>query len=247
MNTKVYRRIITLLTVALITVSVLLVATMSQVKAATTGCTTEARNGTVVIGDSLTAGPASIYAQLTPSWDIDGVAGRKVEDLPALARKWECRTRPRNFVLALGTNPSSTWGPTSYQEVVDSLPPGTKAFIPTVVRDGNEFPTMVATMQQYNVWIRDTTNVTVIPWAERITQGAVRLPDGVHPDAAGREYRVKLIRNWVNRISPPLKQPYGGCKEAARYPGTPGWWDCVQLGLINPKGPKAPIRLHTIK
>jgi hypothetical protein len=28
------------------------------------------------------------------------------------------------------------------------------------------------------------------------------------------------------------EEPYGGCKEALQYPGTPGFIDCVQHGRI---------------
>lgn len=29
-------------------------------------------------------------------------------------------------------------------------------------------------------------------------------------------------------------EPYGGCKEAARYPGTRGWRECRDHGLLPP-------------
>ena len=36
-------------------------------------------------------------------------------------------------------------------------------------------------------------------------------------------------------LEPPVKvwrEPYGGCKEAARYPGTPGYNQCKAHGLL---------------
>ena len=29
------------------------------------------------------------------------------------------------------------------------------------------------------------------------------------------------------------QEPYGGCKEAADYPGTPGWQECKDHGLLH--------------
>jgi len=39
-------------------------------------------------------------------------------------------------------------------------------------------------------------------------------------------------------------QPYGGCKEAARYPGTPGFRQCARHGLL--PHPTHPVTNHLL-
>lgn len=40
------------------------------------------------------------------------------------------------------------------------------------------------------------------------------------------------VQDGVVQVEVQVTEPYGGCKEAADYPGTPGYRDCQTLGLI---------------
>ena len=40
--------------------------------------------------------------------------------------------------------------------------------------------------------------------------------------------------DWQQRVAPVSDtEPYGGCKEAARYPNTPGWKWCRDRGYLD--------------
>ena len=43
---------------------------------------------------------------------------------------------------------------------------------------------------------------TIVDWNWAVTQGKVQLPDGLHPDAAGYEYRSRMIATAVARRCP---------------------------------------------
>ena len=46
----------------------------------------------------------------------------------------------------------------------------------------------------------------------------------VQPDRTQPKHRTQPDHTWI--------EPYGGCKEAALYPGTQGWKECKERGLL---------------
>ena len=43
------------------------------------------------------------------------------------------------------------------------------------------------------------------------------------------------------------REPYGGCKEAYRYVGTPGWWDCLRHDEVRAWYPMTPLFARVLR
>lgn len=52
-------------------------------------------------------------------------------------------------------------------------------------------------------------------------------------DDLGENIKQQMEQADTGQPAPrPWREPYGGCKEAAAYPGTPGYEQCAARGLV---------------
>ena len=155
-------------------------------------------NYTVVIGDSLTVRAKPNLLAYRPTWDIDGVGGRRVTELPARINAAVTRhggKHPETIVVALGTNYHSTWEGSDYNKVRQMLPQTRIVFV-TPFRDPrvawNPGWSSDRTAARYAYFMTRIANADrracIVPWAFAAANNPdAYLIDGVHGTEYGQE------------------------------------------------------------
>lgn len=178
--------------------SIILTATAAVVGVSALPATAAVGNYTVVIGDSLTARAKPNLLAYRPTWDIDGVGGRRVTELPARIDAAVARhggAHPETIVVALGTNYHSTWEGSDYNKVRQMLP-NTRIVFVTPFRDPRvDWPdgwSSDRTAARYAYYMTRIANADrracIVPWAFAAANNPdAYLIDGVHGTEYGQE------------------------------------------------------------
>jgi len=155
----------------------------------------------LVVGDSLAVGmrPAlpGVLGADKLTWDVKGGIGT-----PQGMRALRARLReytPESLIVSLGTNDGSD--PRRFasriRRVMSAVPRACVVWS-TVIRPARKGP-----YHQLNRVLRAEARrnhrLVLVDWERAVREGRVRLPDTVHPDAAGYRYRSAMFGSAVRR------------------------------------------------
>lgn len=165
---------------------------------ATTGGTAAPDPGTpevLVVGDSLAVGMRATFEQMLTgrivTWDAR--SGRTTPQGLQRLRARLRRSAPQAVVISLGTNDGSD--PSRFldrlRRTLRAIPAGTCVVWADIFR-----PARKGAYKALNHVLRNEAKrrrrLHVVGWERAVRSGAVSLPDGLHPDAAGYERRSKM-------------------------------------------------------
>lgn len=152
----------------------------------------------LVIGDSLAVGLRPYLAeQLGTDVAWDAKSGRTTPQGMSALRAALKVVRPRTVVVSLGTNDGSS--PARFQDRINRTLKaiGDRCVVwANIYRPARKGPyaalnaVLVAEARRYH-------RLHLVDWLGAVRRQAVTLPDGLHPDPAGFEYRGKLIADAV--------------------------------------------------
>lgn len=143
---------------------------------------TAATDAVYVQGDSLSVDLGPKLKALLPGWQIElsAKSGRHITEGLALLRGAQL---PGIVVWALGTNDydsPASWQRAQIEKVLDRAGPKRCVAVATIWGDGKARASVNSSIaslaRQYG-----PSRVQVIPWAEAVSAGRVRLADGTHP------------------------------------------------------------------
>lgn len=161
-----------------------------------------------VAGDSLTQWGSPELAAMKPSWSINGVAGRRVEDLPRLIRGiLAVDAHPRLVVVALGSNPSAGWTRGDYARAVARLPASTRVeYVTTYIAPwSHKAPSSKVVTRRYAAWMDQLAqarpHTCAAPWAVVASRHQSWLIDGLHETTLGYFMRAQLIVRTADACS----------------------------------------------
>jgi lysophospholipase L1-like esterase len=156
----------------------------------------------LVVGDSLAVGMEPyLGAMVQPSEVVwEARSGRTTpQGLPLLRARLR-ETRPDAVVISLGTNDGSD--PLRFADRIRRVLRAIPADVCVVWADVNR-PARKGRYGALNRVLRGAAardpRLVVVDWDRAVLQHKVRLPDGLHPDAAGFRYRSRLIAAAVAR------------------------------------------------
>lgn len=155
----------------------------------------------LVVGDSLAVGTEPFLDQLLDHRQLiwDARSGRTTPQ-GLLALRADLRNlTPRTVVVSLGTNDGSS--PQRFasraRRLLQTVPPTACVVWPAIIR-----PPRKGAYHGLNRVLRDLAHhdhhLTVPAWDHAVTRGNVVLPDGVHPDPQGFQYRSRMIAAAVD-------------------------------------------------
>jgi lysophospholipase L1-like esterase len=156
----------------------------------------------LVVGDSLAVGTEPFLGQLLNQRDLrwDARSGRTTpQGLQALRADLRDLT-PQTVVVSLGTNDGSS--PQRFasraRRLLSTVPATACVVWPAIIR-----PPRKGAYHGLDRVLRDLARrdqrLTVPAWDVAVSRGSVVLPDGVHPDPKGFQYRSRMIAAAVNR------------------------------------------------
>lgn len=155
--------------------------------------------GTLLVGDSLSWRGHDELARLRPDWTLDAVPGRRVTQLKARVRAYLTgHVAPSTLVIALGTNPSSTWRKRDYLDAAAMVPAETRVLLVTPYRTaaGND-ARAVARIDTYDRWMREiatTRPLTCLTdWRTLAVEQPDVLVDGTHQTPEGEDVWARLV------------------------------------------------------
>lgn len=186
----------------LLSLVLILTATPVVAPASRTGGQPAPRAGSVlVLGDSLAVGMRPFLGGLLPESRLTWAArsGRTTPQGLAALRAALGEVRPNAAIVSLGTNDGSD--PSRFRQrirrVLALLPGETCVVWATVAR-----PPRKGAYRPLNRVLRTEgrrRGFTVVGWDAAVAAGAVRLPDRVHPDAAGFRERARMFADALRR------------------------------------------------
>jgi len=156
----------------------------------------------LVVGDSLGVGLepflGSALADRELEWDVR--SGRTTPEGLVALRGAVRAGAPQTVVVSLGTNDGSD--PRRFtsrlRRVLAAVPADACVVWPTVIRPPRK-GAYRALNRVLHAEARRDPRLIVVDWDHAVLRGSVRLPDGVHPDAAGFLYRSRMIADAVLR------------------------------------------------
>jgi lysophospholipase L1-like esterase len=179
--------------VALAALLALLVAGVPQARAAT--------GDVVIVGDSLAVGTQPFLGPLlTDRTVVAGVKNGITTPQGMKLLRMSLRTVvPQTVVMSVGTNDGGS--PKRFGDRVRRtmayLPVDTCVIWSTIIRPRRKGPFRPINRMLHKLKKRDP-RLVVVDWEHAVSGGDVFLPDGLHADLAGYEYRAALIANAVN-------------------------------------------------
>jgi lysophospholipase L1-like esterase len=168
-----------------------------------------ARDGTppetvLVVGDSLATGLQPYLGPLVAPravvWDVD--AGRTTPEGLVRLRAELREVTPRAVLISLGTNdgPHADRFRDRIRRALRSIPAGVCviwADIDRPARKGPYRPLNAVLAQE----ARRHPQLAVVHWHRAVARHRVNLPDGIHPDTAGFDYRSRLFAHALQRCN----------------------------------------------
>lgn len=156
----------------------------------------------LVVGDSLGVGMRPVLAGLLPDRHVTWSVRSGITTPQGMARlRGGLRfVQPQTVVISLGTNdgPDPRRFADRIARTLAAVPPGACVVWATIRRAPRK-----GAYRSLNRVLRAAaegdSRLTVVDWARRADLGLVRLPDGIHPDAAGFERRAALYAAAVQR------------------------------------------------
>ena len=153
----------------------------------------------LVVGDSLAVGLRPYLGNLlgtSVAWDAK--SGRTTPQGLVALRAALKMVQPNTVVISLGTNDGSD--PSRFQNRIDKVVAtiGPKACIvwTNIYRPARKGP-YVALNGVLNQEAARVQRLHLVDWSRAVARRAVTLPDGLHPDPAGFEYRSRMIAHAV--------------------------------------------------
>ncbi len=160
----------------------------------------------LVVGDSLAVGTEPYLGAMLAGSDVTWGAqsGRTTPQGIQVLRAGLRDVTPQVVVVSLGTNdgPDPQRFGDRLRRVLAAVPAGTCVVWSNVNRPPRKGPYAGINRVLWRVAARDP-RLVIVDWNWAVAVGKVRLPDGLHPDAAGYEYRSRMIATAVARGCPP--------------------------------------------
>ena len=159
----------------------------------------------LVVGDSLAVGTepylGAMLADSNVTWGAQ--SGRTTPQGLQVLRAGLRELTPQAVVISLGTNdgPDPQRFADRLRRVLAAVPPGACVVWSNVNRPPRKGPYAGINRVLWRVAARDP-RLVIVDWNWAVAQGKVQLPDGLHPDAAGYEYRSRMIATAVARRCP---------------------------------------------
>lgn len=188
-------------TLTKITLSIILTATTAIAGMLALPANAAVGTYTILIGDSLANYGKDNLHGYRPTWEVDAING----STPAtLAGRIDAAVanhngqHPRNIIVELGTNYSSSFAPSDYRIVRTKLP-STRIVFVTPGRDpfivGAESARRAAAYGYYMIRLANVDDrMCIVPWAEAVAASPWLLRDGVH---ATTEHEDRWAREIV--------------------------------------------------
>jgi lysophospholipase L1-like esterase len=160
----------------------------------------------LVVGDSLAVGTMPYLDEMLPSevnvtWDaVDGrTTPQGIESLQFDLRE----VAPEVVAVSLGSNdgPDPRRFTERIRRMMDDLPPHTCVAWFTIVRPPRK-GRYAALNAALRAEARRDRRLVILGWDKAVQRGTVRLPDGLHADAAGYRYRSSKIVQAVHAGCP---------------------------------------------
>ena len=155
----------------------------------------------LVVGDSLAVGMRPALPGVLPedelTWDVKGGIGTP-QGMQALRARLQEIT-PVALIVSLGTNDGSD--PRRFARRIRrvlALVPQACVVWSTVIRPPRKGPYHELN-RVLRAEARRNHRLVLIDWERAVREGRVRLPDTVHPDAAGYRYRSAMFGSAVRR------------------------------------------------
>lgn len=156
----------------------------------------------LVIGDSLAVGTERYLGEMLPGYDVrwDVRSGRTTPEGLQRLRGDLRHVRPQTVVVSLGTNDGSDPGRFERRigRVLAAVPADACVVWASVFRPARKGRFTALNRVLDRVADRDP-RVSIVEWDDVVRSGAVLLPDGLHPDDAGYQYRSNLFAGAVKR------------------------------------------------
>ena len=160
------------------------------------------RPSVLVVGDSLAVGMRPYLGAMLPGieivWDV-----RSGRTTPTGLRQLRARLRERRpnvVIVSLGTNDG--WSPVRFESrlsrALAAIPPDTCVLWSSINRPPRKGPYAALNRVLWSA-ARKHRRLKVVDWHGAVAGGRVALPDGLHPDAAGYEYRSRMFAAAVER------------------------------------------------
>jgi lysophospholipase L1-like esterase len=153
----------------------------------------------LVVGDSLAVGLKPYLGdQLGEHVAWDAKSGRTTPQGLVALRGALKTVRPKTVVVSLGTNDGPD--PTRFKSRIDRVlaATGSRACVvwPNIFRPARKgpFAALNGALEQEAARV---SRLHLVDWDRAVARKAVRLPDGLHPDAAGFAYRSRMIAQAV--------------------------------------------------
>lgn len=159
----------------------------------------------LVVGDSLAVGTEPYLGAMLGDSNVTWGAqsGRTTPQGLQVLRAGLRAITPQTVVISLGTNdgPDPQRFGDRLRRVLAAVPAGACVVWSNVNRPPRKGPYAGINRVLWRVAARDP-RLVIVDWNWAVAQGQVQLPDGLHPDAAGYEYRSRMIATAVGRRCP---------------------------------------------
>lgn len=158
-----------------------------------------APSGTLLVGDSLSWRGNDELARLRPRWSLDAMPGRRVTQLGVRVSDYlGAHVAPSTLVVALGTNPSTSWRKQDYVDAVALVPEETRVLFVTPYRTARDNDARaVARISTYDRWMREITEerprTCLADWRTLAIDRPAVLVDGTHQTPDGEAVWARLV------------------------------------------------------